>query len=310
MSNFTFKSVDNREIYVHKWLPDGKPIGVIQIAHGMAEHGGRYEPFAKEMNASGYAVYVNDHRGHGKSSTSVDRQGYLGGGEGASDGFSLLVEDMYTLTQIVRKEYPNLPIFIVAHSMGSFAAQKYIMDYESVDGVILMGSNGESGTTLKLGRMLCKLEMARDKDKKSKRVNNLVFGKYNDKVENRKTGFDWLTRDRMEVRKYAKDPYCGRMFPASFFRDFITGMIYVENKKNFSKIPTDLPIYILAGDKDPVGQYGKGVEKLYNRYKMVGVRDVEMKLYPDARHELLNEICREEVIDDIQNWLKKRNQNT
>lgn len=304
-TNFTFTSSDNTKIFVYKWVPNEEQIkGVVQISHGMAETAARYERFAQILNKKGFIVYANDHRGHGKTCGNVDDLGYLGD----NDGFKLLIEDVAKLTDIIRSENPELPIYLFSHSMGSFATQRYIMDYkDKIDGAVICGSNGEQGFMLKLGKLVSKLEMMiRGRKAKSKLMNSLTFGAYNNNFTPKTTGNEWLTRDEEEVNKYVNDPYCGTIFPTSFYYDFLNNLQYIEDKNNFSKIPKDLPIFIISGAQDPVGDFGKGVTKLYNRYKESGVEDLEMKIYEGARHELINETNRDEVMKDVVDWLEKR----
>lgn len=303
--DFTFTSRDKTEIKVYKWVPTNqKPKGVVQIAHGMAETAARYERFAEVLTKRGLIVYANDHRGHGKTAASIEELGYLGD-EGA---FELLVEDMAKLSDIIEKENSTLPIYLFSHSMGSFAAQRYIMDYKgNIEGLILSGSNGEQGLILKAGKTVVRATMAvKGRKFKSKFIDTLIFGGFNKKFEPKKTGSEWLTRDTDELDKYVKNPYCGTLFPVSFYDEFIENLEYIENKNNFLKIPKDLPILILSGNQDPVGDFGKGVEKLYHRYENRGVRDLKMKLYEGARHELLHETNRAEVMRDIVEWVEKR----
>lgn len=300
--NFTFTSSDGLDIYVYKWIPkDGKVKGLVQIAHGMAETASRYERFAKVLNENGYIVYANDHRGHGKTAGTIEKLGYLAD----QDGFELLVEDLYKLSLIIKDEHPNLPLFMFGHSMGSFAAQRYIMLYnKTLNGLILSGSNGKQGIVLKAGLSFAKTEIKKKgRRNKSQKLHNLIFGKYNNAFKPNRAASDWLSRDEKEVDKYIENPYCGGVFTAGFFHDFFKGLISIEDKKNFKLIPKDIPIHILSGDKDPVGNFGKGVMELYNRYRDHGVKDLQYKLYKDGRHEMLNEINREEVFQDIVDWL-------
>lgn len=303
--HFTFHSKDQRKIFVYFWYREGiTPKGIVQISHGMAETAARYKDFARELTQNGFFVYANDHRGHGKSADSPEEQGYLG----EEDGFELLVLDIKKLTKIIRKNHPTIPIYLFSHSMGSFAAQKYIMDdADRIDGLILSGSNGKQGFILSVGKILSKIEMIfRGKKAKSKFMNQITFGQYNKNFQPEITGVEWLTRDKNEQIKYLNNPYCGSIFPASFYYEFFSHLQYIENKKNFDKIPKDLPIYILSGDEDPVGDFGRGVQNLNKRYKKQGVKDLNMKLYEGARHELLNEINRAEVMEDIILWLDKK----
>lgn len=303
--NFTFKSSDQTEVFVHKWMREEQKVkGVVQISHGMAETSARYERFARVLTKNGFIVYANDHRGHGQTAENIDSLGYLGG-EGA---FKLLVADIAKLTDIIQVENPNLPIYLFSHSMGSFAAQRYIMDYpDKIDGLILSGSNGPQGLAVKAGQAVAKIEMLiRGRKAKSKLMNKLTFGTYNRNFKPETTGSEWLTRDEDELDKYLKNPYCGTIFPTSFYYEFLDSLEYIENEENFHKIPKNLPIFIISGDQDPVGDFGKGLIKLKARYEGQGVEDLELKLYEGARHELLNELNRDEVTQDVLNWLEKR----
>lgn len=275
--------------------------GIVQIAHGMAEHAPRYADFAQYLNEAGYAVYANDHRGHGRSAGSEEEQGYLGG----KNGFDSLVEDMAHLSQIIRSIHPGVPLFLFGHSMGSFASQRFLMDYpDLIDGLILSGSNGKQGVVLSFGRLIAGIERAlRGDHAKSNLLNSLSFGAYNKKFAPNRTPYDWLSRDETSVDRYIADPWCGAIFPTSFFTGFFDSLLYIENPKHFHKIPVSVPIIILSGDQDPVGSFGKGVTELYERYRSVGVLDVSMKLYTDARHEILNELNRDEVMQDIVDFL-------
>lgn len=302
---FTFQSDDLREIVVYKWFRKKQVIkGIVQIAHGMAETAARYQRFAQALTQAGYVVYANDHRGHGESADSIDLQGYLS----EQDGFKLLIQDISHLTTIIAEEYPKAPIVLFSHSMGSFASQRYIMDYPvEIAGLILAGSNGEQGITVTAGKLLAKIEMAiRGKKAKSHLMNHLVFDAYNKHFTPQTTGFEWLTRDKEELAKYLANPYCGRVFPASFYYEFLSTLEYIEDPKNFHKIPLDLPILVVSGDQDPVGDFGSGVRKLQARYATCGVKDLEMKLYDGARHELLNETNRDQVTYDIIEWVSRK----
>ena len=275
--------------------------GVVQIAHGMAEHSTRYAHFAHCLNKAGYAVYANDHRGHGRSAESESQQGYLGG----KDGFDHLIADMAHLAQIAHTNHPDIPLFLFGHSMGSFASQRFLMEYPGlIDGLILSGSNGKQGAVLSLGRWIAGIECALRGDRaESNLLNRLSFGAYNKKFAPNRTSYDWLSRDETSVDRYIADPWCGAIFPTSFFAGFFDTLLYIENPKHFHKIPLSTPIIILSGDQDPVGSFGKGVKELYNRYRSVGVQDVSIKLYSGARHEILNELNRDDVIRDIIDFL-------
>ncbi|MFT8315352.1 MAG: alpha/beta hydrolase [Clostridium sp.] len=304
-TNFIFKSEDSLEIYVYKCEPE-KNInikGVVQIAHGMAETAARYEGFAKVLTENGYIVYINDHRGHGKTAKNIENVGYLA----EKDGFEWLVKDMHTLTDIIKKENKDLPIFLLGYSMGSFLTQRYIMLYgKELKGAILYGSNGRQGLILRIGLLVSKLEIKKNGVKaKSQILNDLIFGGYNKPFKPNRTKFDWLNRNNEEVDKYIKDPFCGTVFTCSFYYDFFRCLIEIENKKNLKNVPKDLPIYIFSGGKDPVGKSGKGVKRLAETYKSLGVKDLTFKLYKDGRHDMLNEINKDEVIEDVLAWLSR-----
>lgn len=304
-SRWTFSSKDGTEIHVYKWASlKENPKGIVQIAHGMAETASRYKRLAKVLTEKGFIVYANDHRGHGQTAKDLENLGYLGD----QNGFALLVEDMGTLTKYIRAEHPGVPVYMFAHSMGSFAAQRYILDRQGeIDGLVLSGSNGAQGMVLRLGQSVAKLEMKLKGSKaKATWMNRLTFGAYNRRFSPKKTGFEWLTRDTEEIQNYMDDPYCGSVFTTSFYDEFLQTLRYIEDKKNQTKIPTELPIFILSGDEDPVGNFGKGTTKLYETYHAYGVKEVELKLYKGARHELLNELNKEEVTTDLIHWLEKQ----
>lgn len=302
---FYFKGKENLNIHVYKYTSENiKPKAVVQIAHGMSETAIRYKEFAQELTENGYVVYINDHRGHGITAKTIDNIGYLA----EKDGFTCLVEDMNILTNIIKEENPHLPIYLFGHSMGSFASQRYIMEYgDNLAGLILSGSNGKHGKILKVAQLISKSEIKKHgRRHRSKKLDNLIFGGNNKGFKPSKTDFDWLSRDEKEVQKYIEDPFCGVLFTCGFFYDFIKGLQEVEDKENLKKVPLDLPIYIMSGDKDPVGKNGKGVLRLKDRYVNLGVKKVSCKLYEGGRHEMLNEINKEEVIKDIISWLNER----
>ncbi|PBH28039.1 alpha/beta hydrolase [Clostridioides difficile] len=304
-TNFTFKGEEGLDIYTYKWEDENikKTKAVIQIAHGMAETAQRYETFAKVLTENGYIVYINDHRGHGKTAKIIENVGHLA----EKEGFRCLVEDMYTLTNIIKKENEDLPIYLFGHSMGSFASQRYIMDYgNNLSGLILCGLNGKQGIILNFAHMIINREIKKyGRRSRSNKINDLIFGGEIIR-RNEKTKFDWLSRDKEQVEKYINDPFCGVVCSCGFFYDLVQGLKEIEDKENLKKVPLDIPIYIISGDKDPIGKNGKGVLRLRDRYIKLGVKDVTCKLYKDGRHELLNEINKEEVFEDIICWLNNK----
>lgn len=304
-SRFKFTAMDGVIINVHKWgLEEGQAIkGVVQISHGMAEWAYRYDYFAKALNREGYIVYANDHRGHGLTAPSMEDVGYISD----NDGFFDKVEDMRELNQLIREEHPSLPVVLFGHSMGSFLSQRYIQLYGSdLVGVILSGSNGKQGPIINLGIALAYLEMKfKGRRHRSRLLDKLSFGSYNRAFPDNRTKFDWLSRDEKQVDRYIEDPYCGGIFTSSFFYDFLRGLKMITRRKNLEAVSKNLPIYIFSGSMDPVGGFGKGVEKLKEMYETHGLKEVSLVLYPEGRHEMLNEINRDEVIEDIVRWLNK-----
>lgn len=303
--NFTFKGKDDLEIYTYKWKPEEnvKVKGILQIAHGMAETAARYEDFARVLTENAYIVYINDHRGHGRTAKTTENIGYLAD----KNGFEFLLEEMNTLTNIIKKENKNLPIFLLGYSMGSFLSQKYIMTYgNDLKGVILYGSNGRQGFILKIGLLISKLQMMKNGSRaKSQILHNMIFKEYNKVFRPNRTEFDWLTRSEKDVDNYIEDPFCGTVFTCSFYYEFFKCLIEIENKKNFKNIPLDLPLYIFSGSQDPVGKCGRGTKKLAYRYKNLGVEDITFKLYENGRHCMLNEVNKDEVVEDLLQWLLK-----
>lgn len=303
-NEFTFRSAsDLCDIFAQSAAPAdfGAVKGVVQIAHGMAEYSNRYARFAMELCKHGYAVYINDHLGHGASVADEDARGYFG-----ENGAESLVEDMKQLNDIARQEYPNVPVFLFGHSMGSFLARKYTAKYgHTLDGVIYCGTSGTNpaaGIGIALTNFLIRRQgiLAR-----SAFVDNMAFGTYNKKTE-KKTKFDWLSRDEKEVEKYLHDENCGFLFTLGGFVTLFSLLKEVSARVWYNAVPTDLQILLVSGDKDPVGEYGKGVTEVYKTLRKTGHTNTVMKLYPEARHELLNEVNREEVTADLLHWLDAR----
>lgn len=301
--DFRFRSEEGTEIFVYVWTPENPATikGIVQISHGMAETAKRYERFAKILTNEGFAVYANDHRGHGKTAGTLEKLGYLAD----QDGFHWLVQDLHQLSQIIQEKHPGLPLFLLGHSMGSFAVQRYIMLYgNELQGAILSGSNGRQGVALDIGLHIAQKEAEQHgRTAPSEKMDQLLFGNFNRRFRPNRTQFDWLSRDIAEVDQYVSDPFCGTVFTAGFFYDFLTGLKELEKTENLKQIPKDLPIFIFSGDKDPVGKNGKGVKRLFRTYKRYGVKDVELRLYLEGRHEMFNETNRDEVMKDVTDWL-------
>jgi alpha-beta hydrolase superfamily lysophospholipase len=302
---FSFKTDDGTEIVTKKWIKakDSKPKAIVQIAHGMAEHIARYDSFAKELVANNLFVFGNDHRGHGETAKKPNgHYGYFAD----ENGFEKVVQDMHQLTRIIESEYPQTPIFLFGHSMGSFLSKRYIQIYGNrLSGVILSGTGGNPGIMGKLGKMIATREMKKiGRKTPSPLLHKLTFGNFNKAFRPNRTEFDWLTRDERQVNQYIDDPQCGGVFTSGFFYDFLDGLGTVHQPRNIDFVPSELPILLISGIKDPVGgRNGIGVMKSMQAFQQAGVRDVSIKLYEDARHELLNEINKNEVQKDIIDWI-------
>ena len=292
---------DGSEIFVRKWEHVSNPQGIVQIAHGMAEHSARYDRFARFLNEQGFFVIANDHRGHGKTGENAGVMGYLA----PQDGFDRVVDDLHFLSMQIQAEHPRLPLFLFGHSMGSFLVRRYLQRYgPAVSGAILMGSGGDPGPAASLGKLIARWQMRRDPTKPSPLLDTLSFGAFNKGIKNPRTKFDWLSRDEREVQKYIDDPFCGIVCSSGFFFDLLTGLQLIHDPQEIERMPKDLPLLVLSGATDPVGKYGQGVHAFVNQLKRHGIQNIELKLYPQARHELLNELNKEEVMADIAVWLQ------
>lgn len=293
----TYALKDNGNIVGYKWSTND-PIGNVVICHGMAEHIERYDEFAKFLTTQGYNVYGHNQRGH-KDTTPVEHYGYMTDG----DNLQILVDDLHDIIMEIKDHEPNLPIYLFGHSMGSFISQRLIQMYpEIVDKVILSGSNLQPTIVGKLGRFVAGIITKRKgRLYRSKLMDNLSFGSFNKVFKPNRTDYDWLNRDEAEVDKYIADPWCGGVFTVSFFKDFTN--LFVSLNKNFKHISPNVPILLISGDKDPVGGCAKGITNLYKKMKGLNL-NVQLKLYQDARHELTLELCKEEVYQDVVNFLK------
>ena len=305
LNEFSFTSCDCKStIYVRQWLPDTAPIGVIQICHGVAEHISRYDEFAKHLASNGFVVAGDDHLGHGKSVSDSKNQGYFG----ENGGWELVVGDMRKLYERLKEQYFSLPIFILGHSMGSFLTRTYIIRYhDGPDGVILSGTGQQSSLMVNTGLTVANTIIKRHgTNYKSEFLNKLAFSGYNNRCKPNRTEFDWLTRDTATVDAYVDDPDCGFITSADLTRDMLMGIKYISSSKNLERMNKDLPVFFVSGDADPVGEYGKGVLRVYNGFLKAGLSDVTLKLYHESRHEILNEMNKEEVYSDILSWLQAK----
>jgi alpha-beta hydrolase superfamily lysophospholipase len=293
MKIIDFKVSEDKAVKMYVWddvsLDQAK--GVVQLVHGMAEHMGRYQNFAKFLNRNGYVVYGTDHRGHG---LNVDME-HLGWDEG--DMWSNDIEDQLRLTEYIKIRHPNLPIIVHGHSYGSFLTQMYMAYNKHAVAFALSGSNYIKGADISFGRFLSNWMYRRHGDfVRAKLMAKLTFGSYQNKMNGNGS---WLTSNAEEFEKYQKDPRCGFICSTNFYKWFMKGVKGLYTKQYAADINKDIPIYIYAGDNDHVGKCGKGINKLYSYYKKLGVKDLSVKLYEGGRHEMLFESNKDEVAKDV-----------
>ncbi len=283
-------------------LPE-QPKAIFQILHGMCEYFERYRELIDHLLAAGYAVCGHDHVGHGKSAAVDERLGYFG----KKEGHRVLAQDAHAVSVYVKDRLPQLKLFLLGHSMGSFVARDYITQYgDEIAGAVLMGTAGPNpalGAGLALAKML---RAVKGELHRSDLIQKLAFGGYTKRIENAVTSYEWLSRDMETVNRYADDKYCTFIFTVSGFVDMFTLLGRVNQKNWASQVPVRLPILLVAGEADPVGDYGKGVVWVGDRLREAGIKDLDLKLYPDMRHEILNEIGREAVREDLTAWLEQR----
>lgn len=302
-SDIYYESCGIGNIRAGVWTPAGEPIAVVQILHGIAEHIERYETFARYLNQHGILVVAADHMGHGKSIGRDGIQGYFHGGWFAA------VEDAYQLLQETRKQYPDTPYILFGHSMGSFMARTILARHpdSGIAGAIICGTGWQSSALLNVALPLCNYICKKDGEKDpSPALQKVMFGSYNNKVEHVRTSNDWLTRDSRIVDAYNTDPLCGFAATAGLYRDMLTGIRYIQQSQSLKAMQKDLPVFFIAGSEDPVGGYGKTVLQTVKAFKDTGMTDVSCKLYPLCRHEILNEINKEEVFADILKWIEEK----
>ena len=300
-NDYSFPSASGLcEIYAQSAAPMdyGSIKGVVQISHGMAEYSNRYARFALELCKAGYAVFISDHVGHGSSVKDREMLGYFG-----ENGEESFIEDLKTFSDIIKGEYPDLPLFMLGHGMGSLIARKYTAKYGYLlDGVIYSATSGEN-PMLGIGIQLANTMISQNGDKyKSEILDTMAFGAYNRKTKKR-TECDWVSRDEAEVDKFISDELCGYQYTVSGMKALFMTLKQVSSRRWYNTIPLSMPIFLIAGTMDPVGDYGKGVNEVYKKLKKTGHKNVTMKMYEGARHEILNEINRTEVFADIIEWL-------
>ncbi len=304
-SDFNFASTTGfNKIHVRQCVPDGKVRGVVQIAHGVAEYIDRYDPFMKFLAENGFVAVGNDHLGHGKSISVPEEQGFFA----EKDGWQYVLDDMAKLRKIMSEKYPGVPYIFFGHSMGSFLTRHYaILHPEDPDLVIICGTGHQEPAMVAGGYTLARLGVALSGPRKiGKLLNNVAFGSYTKGIPDVRTPCDWLNRDPKQVDKYVEDPLCGFVPTVSLFRDMMGGIKFITTPGNIAKMNKATPVLFIAGGDDPVGEKGVGVKRAYQAFLDAGIKDVSLKLYPGARHEILLETNHEEVFADVLNWINAK----
>ena len=302
--NFYFKS-SNRFSKIHGvcWIPENiEVIGVLQIAHGMVEFIDRYDDFARFLCSKGFAVVGNDHLGHGSSVVSEEDWGFVG-----ENGFECMVDDLKKVQKHFKERFPHVPYFILGHSMGSFLVRYFLSKYrKSVDGAIIMGTGYHPIPLAVAGQVITRLiAFVKGWHYRSALVNKIAFGSYNKGIKPLRTPADWISRDEVIVDQYVNEPRCQFMFTVNGFFELFKGIQFISSSKNIAKIPREMPILFISGEADPVGGYGEGVQKVHDMFTLAGNEQLDMLMYDGARHEVLNEINRKDVYEDLYAWLNK-----
>lgn len=301
--DFWYDSKGAGKIHGCRWTPEESPRAVVQIVHGIAEFIERYDEFAAYLNGLGFLVVAEDHMGHGQSVGENGIQGYFHG------GWFTAVEDTMTLLRETQAAYPDIPYVLFGHSMGSFMARTILCKYpdSGISAAVICGTGWQPAALLPPVTRFIEAVCRKDgEDQPSAFLENLVFGSYNRRVEHPRTAYDWLSRDAKVVDAYIAHPMCGFTPTAGLLREMMKGLTYIEKPAHLEAMKKDLPVFFVAGGDDPVGSYGKGVRHTVSQFKKAGMTDVSCRIYPLCRHEILNEINRQEIFEDIGGWILKK----
>jgi len=301
--DFWYDSKGAGKIHGCRWTPEGEIKAVLQIVHDIAEFVERYDAFAEYLNARGILVVAEDHMGHGQSINGEGIQGYFHG------GWFTAAADTYQLLQDTQKEFPELPYILFGHSMGSFLARTILCQYpdSGISAAIICGTAWQPAFALPaLIKVIDGICRKNGETLPNEKLQGLVFGGYNKKVEHPRTPYDWLTRDAKIVDAYVAHPLCGFTASAGLLREMMRGIHYIEQPINLDAMKKDLPVFFIAGGDDPVGSYGKGIHRSVEEFKKAGMTDVSCRIYPLCRHEILNEINREEIFQDVYRWISQK----
>lgn len=307
MTEFTFLSTDGKtQLHGMRWEPEGGSVrAVLQICHGVAEHIARYDAFARYLNDLGIAVVGHDHLGHGLSLLEGGTPVYFGEG----NTWNTVVDDIYVLHQRIRLWYPDVPLCIMGHSMGSFLTRTYLIRYPgTVKAAVIMGTGWQPKAVIAGGMAVAKAVGAVvGENGTSDLVTNLAFGAYNKLFAPNRTSCDWLSADEDNVDAYMADPLCGADATVGLFRQMLSGIRFNQKLSNLRQMDPRIPVLFVAGEKDPVGDCGNGVRRTYQEFRRAGVQDCTLKLYPGLRHEILNEKAQQQqIFEDIGQWLTSK----
>lgn len=295
MKTERLKSWDGKELVVYIWDDVAEPKAVVQLIHGMNEYCQRYDRFAKALNAAGFIVFADDHRGHGRTASAIDK---IGKNDGSRDLFIETLRDEIFISDMLIDKY-KLPLLIFGHSYGSFIAQGYIQQYRKAAGAVICGSADMKGPLLAGGLFLARAgKLFKGADAPAKLIDNINFSGYNKKIKKAGGSGYWLTRDTAIAEEFYANQYCGKIFSYGFYVSFFKGLNSLYKKGGLEHISKKLPVFLIAGEKDGVGGNGRLVAKLYDRYKKLGL-NVQIKIYEECRHELTNELNKEEIDKDI-----------
>ena len=302
---FYYDSRDNRsQIHAVRYTPENRePVCVVQIIHGMAEYFERYEEFAGFLTDQGCVVTGNDHLGHGKSLGEDKLYGYFC----EQDPATVLVRDVHRLKKMTQQVYPGLPYVIIGHSMGSFILRNYLTMYGTgITGAVIMGTGYRTMSSMRAVKLAVVFQkFFLGAGHVSKFCDKVSFGSYNKRIPDAKTAFDWLCKDEESVQRYIDDPLCGNVFTLNGFQTLTELIMRANDPKRLQKSPAGLPLMVISGDADPLGEYGKGIPKVCEALRNAGVKDVEMHLCENGRHELLNEPERVQIMEEIFAWIRK-----
>ncbi len=301
---FSFQSFDGAVIQAYKWDAE-TPKAAVQIAHGAIEHALRYDDFANALARRGFVVYADDHRGHGRTAGAVENVACFSDKRG---GFGFAVDDLHVLTQLIKRENPGLPVFLIGHSMGSLMARVYASRYGSeLSGMVLTGTGRANPMLIALVRGLARVTMAlKGRRHRTPFLHALVFGTLNKPFKG-KTGSEFICSDEAVVKAYAEDPYCGSISTADFIDELLGGTREAALKRTFERYPKSLPLFIGAGEFDSMGgRRLKAVKRDVEDFRKHGVSDLQFKIYEGMRHEILNETNKRQVYEDIIGWLEQR----